>query len=218
VIRGGKLAQLRIRAALRPRRDVSTVRLGSDYGGWHVPPELLTPDSVVYSAGVGEDVSFDLALIGRVGCQVWAFDPTPRAIEFAARLDEPSFHFRPYALWSSDTTLPFYVPADERHVSHSLVNLGRTEQSIEVRCRSVQSLMRELGHDRVDLLKLDIEGAEYEVLGSLGDGRPRIVCVELHRTVSVSTLISFTRSLPYDPVRVDRWNVTMLARESADRS
>lgn len=159
-------------------------------------------------------MSFDLELIARVGCQVWAFDPTPRAIAFVSRLDEPSLHFHPCALWSSDVALPFFVPADERHVSHSLVNLGKTSDSIEVPCRSLPSIMQELGHERIDLLKLDIEGAEYEVLGSLGDLRPRILCVELHRTVDLSTMLSLVRSLPYDPVHVERWDVTLVAREA----
>jgi FkbM family methyltransferase len=209
-----KLSRLRLRASLRPSRRLSTVRLGSAYGGWQVPLELLTPESVVYSAGVGEDVSFDLALVRYVGCQVWAFDPTPRAIAFAGRVDEPRFHFRPYALWTTDTTRPFYVPADERHVSHSLVNLADTDRSVPVQCRSLRSIMAELQHHRIDLLKLDIEGAEYEVLGSLGDVRPRILCVELHRMAPVSSIVSFVKSLPYDPVRVDGWNVTLVAHQS----
>jgi FkbM family methyltransferase len=202
---------LRMRIGLRPTRRVATVPLGTRYGRWHVPLQLLTPESVVYSVGVGEDVSFDLALIERVGCHVWAFDPTPRAIAFAARLDEPRFHFHPWALWSTDTTLPFFVPANLDWVSHSLVNLHGTEDHIEVPCRSIHSIMRELGHQRVDLLKLDIEGAEYEVLGSLGEVHPDILCVELDQTMSISKIVAFMRSLPYDPIRVDRWNVTFVA-------
>jgi hypothetical protein len=43
--------------------------------------------------------------------------------------------------------------------------------------------MVELGHSRVDLLKLDIEGAEYEVLIDLAKGsiRPLVLCIEFER-------------------------------------
>ena len=39
--------------------------------------------------------------------------------------------------------------------------------------------MRELGHDHIDLLKLDIEGAEFAVLEKMTaeSVRPKIICV-----------------------------------------
>jgi len=33
---------------------------GSPYGGFYVDPTLLDENSVVYSFGIGEDISFDL--------------------------------------------------------------------------------------------------------------------------------------------------------------
>jgi hypothetical protein len=51
------------RQRIRSRDDL--VRLGSKYGGWIVPATLVRPDSVCYCVGVGEDISFDLALIER---------------------------------------------------------------------------------------------------------------------------------------------------------
>ena len=55
--------------------------LGSEYGGYCMCPENIDRDCVVYSFGIGEDISFDLALIQRFGLSVYAFDPTPRSIE-----------------------------------------------------------------------------------------------------------------------------------------
>ena len=38
-------------------------RLGTKYGGWFVPVDMrLNESSIVYSGGVGEDMSFDLSL------------------------------------------------------------------------------------------------------------------------------------------------------------
>src|SRR5712692_3232196 len=57
------------------------LRLGTVYGGWIIPANSgLSADSVCYSAGAGEDISFDCALIERFYCQVRVIDPTPRAI------------------------------------------------------------------------------------------------------------------------------------------
>lgn len=165
---------------IRPRHDL--VRLGSKYGGWIVPSELVQADSVCYCVGVGEDISFDLALIERFQCEAYAFDPTPRAIEFVRRhtANLPRFHFYPVGVWHRDEQLRFYAPRNPTHVSHSVVNLQQTDTFFEAPCRSLASLMKELGHVRIDLLKLDIEGAEHRVIAAMLESRVnvKVLCVE----------------------------------------
>jgi hypothetical protein len=43
-------------------------------------------------------------------------------------------------------------------------------------------VINELGHDRIDLLKMDVEGAEYEIIEDMRKSgiRPRQVLVEFH--------------------------------------
>ena len=168
-------------AEIHPRDDL--VELGSrGYGFWVVPAGLLGPDSRCYLAGVGEDITFDVALIARFGCTVHAFDPVPaaRAYAEAAARHEPRFVFHPVGLWSSDTTLPLHAPAIEGHISHSVTDLHGTRKVADAPVRSVASLMRELGDERLDLLKISAEGAEYEILAGLAedDVDVRIICVE----------------------------------------
>jgi len=214
------------RIALRhapPPATLGLERLGTDYGGWIVPTAIITDAWIAYCGGVGEDISFDLALIERSGCSVFAFDPTPRAVahvrDQAAGVQR--FHFMPVGLWSEDTVLRFFAPQNPDHVSHSIVNLQRTDTYFEAQCRSLDSLMRELGHDRIDLLKVDIEGAEHRVIRSmLGRGiRPTVVCTEIDQPVKAWTLwrtVQRIRSAGYDLVVVDRWNLTFIRREIVD--
>src|SRR5690606_25746429 len=54
-------------------------KLGTRYGGWYVPSDLLNAQSICYCIGAGEDISFDIELINRFDCHVYTFDPTPRA-------------------------------------------------------------------------------------------------------------------------------------------
>jgi FkbM family methyltransferase len=177
---GVKLAGLMAQATTRVVSSRDLVRLGSTYGGWWIPAGLLGADSIVYSAGVGEDVSFDLALIEQFQCHVWAIDPTPRSIEFVKGINDPRFHFVPHGIWSSDSEQRFYAPANAEHVSHSILNIQGTQSYFTARCRSLSTLMRELGHDHLDLLKMDIEGAEGPVLNAMVQQgiAPRILCVE----------------------------------------
>jgi FkbM family methyltransferase len=174
---GRKLARKVHRAAsLRLQRDPVTgraiqsigrvVTLGDRLGSWTVPDLFLDRDSVVYCVGCGEDVTFDLALIDRLGCTVHAFDPTPRAIDHVAKVAgaNPRYKFQPIGLWDSDTTVSFFAPANEAHVSHSIVNLQQTNRTFEAPVRRLKNVMADEGHEKLSLLKLDVEGAEYRIL------------------------------------------------------
>lgn len=193
------------------------MRYGSEYGGWVIPTSLLTERSICYCAGVGEDITFDLALIKEVGCQVFAFDPTPKAKDHVKKnaSQEDNFHFMGVAVWSSDTMLRLFAPRDPSHVSYSALNLQGTVDHIETKARRIGSLMREFGHSRLDLLKLDIEGAEYEVLGNVLDEgiAPRVICVEFDQPMPFRMTISMTRRLRgngYELVNIDDWNYTFV--------
>jgi len=201
---------------VRARPDLE--QLGSGYGGWIVPTDLLSRDSVCWCAGVGEDITFDLALIQRFGCHAWGFDPTPRAVRHVKihAVHEPRYHFIPAGLWSEDTTMRFFAPQDSSHVSHSIVNLQRTEEGFDAPCRTVASLMKELNHVRLDLLKLDVEGAEYVVLDSLDrdDIRPLILCVEFDQPSPLREVLAASRRLiarGYNLVAIDGWNFTFVS-------
>jgi hypothetical protein len=85
--------------------------LGSVYGGWTIVPELLDTSSVVYSVGVGNDISFDLELIRRFGATVHGFDPSPLAIEWIAAQDLPAnYLFHPWGLSAPDGSADFFAP------------------------------------------------------------------------------------------------------------
>jgi FkbM family methyltransferase len=159
-------------------------RFGSDYGGWEIALEGVTKQSVVYSFGVGEDASFDTALIERFGLVVHAFDPTPRAIEWVRREKLPeNFVFHDYGLADFDGHAQFNPPENPEHVSHTILARNRAKDgAIEVSVKRLKTTMEELGHQRIDILKMDIEGAEYQVLDDIvkSETWPIQILVEFH--------------------------------------
>lgn len=157
-------------------------KFGTDYGGWVIPKNLINEYSICYCVGCGEDISFDLSLIDHFECDVYGFDPTPRAIEYVASVvgQNPKYYFYNVGLWDTEDTLKFFVPKNPNHVSHSLVNLQKTNEHILIKVNRLSSLTQKLGHEKIDLLKIDIEGAEYKVIESIVEDRLniKVICVE----------------------------------------
>lgn len=152
-------------------RQINRPRLtyGNRFADWTFCPDGLNERSVVYSFGVGDDVSFDLKLMEHFRMPVFTFDPSPRSIEWVKtqRLPE-GFHFYPYGLGSIDGEISFSEPADPGYHSLYMTNPGSEEGNGIVThvlpVNRLETIMKELGHERLDILKMDIEGAEYEVI------------------------------------------------------
>lgn len=65
---------------LRKGVKCPTAWYGNTYGGFYVCPDHLNAQSIVYSVGIGRDISFDKAILVQHNCQVFGFDPTPNSI------------------------------------------------------------------------------------------------------------------------------------------
>jgi FkbM family methyltransferase len=202
--------------AQRRRSKLPMIRLGSDYGGWWTPTTGLGRDSICYCAGVGEDATFDLALVERFRCQVISLDPTPKAGTYITGLKTPQeLRFVAVGVAGSNREARFYLPRCFEHTSLSITNLQQTDNFIVATVRTISSLMEELGHDVVDLIKLDIEGAEYEVLSSLHRDNiyPTTLCVEFdqpHSVIDTWRAIRRLHSVGYSTAIVDRFNFTFV--------
>ncbi len=163
------------------------VTYGNRFVDWTFCPDYLDEHSVIYSFGVGEDVSFDLKLIEHYQLQVQGFDPSPRSIEWVAGQNlTDKFHFYPYGLAAIDGTITFSEPAGAN--IHSL-KISDTEGSRDAGLKThklpvhrLPTIMQNLGHHHIDILKMDIEGAEYEVIEDiLGASLPITqILIEFH--------------------------------------
>jgi FkbM family methyltransferase len=142
--------------------------LGNETASWAILRGSLTPRSVVYSFGVGRDISFDLAVIERYGAQVHAFDPTPRAAEWMDRQETPpQLVFHRIGIANYDGTARFSPPTRPTDVSYSLKTATTSDGVVEAPVARLATLMTSLGHAHLDLLKMDIEGAEFDVLNDI---------------------------------------------------
>lgn len=164
--------------------NLNKERYGHSDGAHWIHPAGLTSKSTVFSVGVGINVSFDIQLIEEHGCIIHAFDPTPESIDYVrTRNMPPQFNFHPVGLSSEDGEAVFFPPKDSRMISHRMhMDLETGQTGVVVPVRTLTTLMEETGVKEIDILKLDIEGAEYEVIPeicSLGKWIKQ-VCIEFH--------------------------------------
>jgi FkbM family methyltransferase len=183
------------------------VDLGGSYGGWRVPGHLLQPGWICYSVGAGGDISFDLDLIHRYDMTVRSFDAVADYVERARQHagGEPRFSAHQAALAVSDGPLRMQITHDEGSKSVSPAGLYESSTYVELPGRSLTSLMAELGDERIDLLKVDIEGGEYAVVPTLDLPAigVKVFAVQLHHTGTVRqarALISHLERAGYEPV------------------
>lgn len=156
-------------------------RLGQNCG-WHIKTSEFDSNSIIYSAGVGQDVSFELSLSHRFGCTVYLFDPSPTGIKTMSLEENQAKDvlFNPIGLAGESGQLEFGEPVDPGEGSFSIAN--QNTKRIKFDCTSVADFMRKHGHNHIDLLKMDIEGSEYGVIDSLlHESLPvRMICCEFH--------------------------------------
>ena len=200
---------------------------GTDYGGWFVYLYNKSPDKQpinIISAGVGEDISFDVEMSINFNANIILVDPTPRAIihfdNFIKNLktikdkslqeykyldpidinkfSSKNFVLSPLALEKEDgKEVKFFEPENKDHVSHSVVNWQKVESTrfIRVKTVTVKKLMEDYDLDKIDILKLDIEGSEVNVLNSMFKDNiyPNQLLIEfdLIRTNKFSDIIKF---------------------------
>lgn len=158
---------------------------GSSSGGFFIAPDLVPSTGIVYSFGVGTDVSFDLEMIKQHECKVFGFDPTPKSIMWVREQKLPKeFTMQPYGIGALTERVRFNLPKNPDHVSGSALEHQMVDQqnTVEVQLKSFNDICIELKHEKIDVLKIDIEGSEYLVMESiLNSGVPiKQILIETH--------------------------------------
>ncbi|MEM1319497.1 MAG: FkbM family methyltransferase [Bacteroidota bacterium] len=157
------------------------IKMGNYYIDRRLP---LTEKSIVYSLGVWTNIEFDLAITKAHCCPVYMYDPTPISIEFMEEKAKENtlLRFFPWGVWTEDTTLKFYLPPNGS--SASAVN-GQNGVHFEAECKTIANLMAYNGHQHIDVLKADIEGAALPIIEQLIETEiyPTQIVVEFERPI-----------------------------------
>ena len=159
----------------------------SEQSGWSFFAPLINKKSIVYSVGICDDTGFEEDIINLFGANVYAFDPTPHCLEWIKRHKLPEkFIFYPWAAAGKDGNIYLYPRltsnGKKSKIMFTLIS-EKKDDGIEVTALTISSMAKKLGHSHIDVLKMDIEGAEYDVIKSLiseSSIRPKMILVEFH--------------------------------------
>lgn len=96
------------------------------------------------------------------------------------KIDTDKIIYNNCGIGREDSIQKFYLPSNEEYVSCSLVKGMKGEKYINVNVKKLRSIMNEYGHNKIDLLKMDIEGSECDVIENMLNEKiyPKYLAVE----------------------------------------
>jgi FkbM family methyltransferase len=150
---------------LAPELRLATRRLGSDYGGWVVAVQPLGKSSgpIVLSFGLGDDISFDEEISRGYSARIYGFDPTTVSLDWIAARGLPAnMQVLPMGIAHFDGQQKFSLPDNDGRGNFS--TKATAGQSITCHVMRYSSILTFLDLHHVDVLKLDVEGSEYDVI------------------------------------------------------
>mmetsp|Transcript_9431 Transcript_9431/g.12998 ORF Transcript_9431/g.12998 Transcript_9431/m.12998 type:complete len:626 (+) Transcript_9431:198-2075(+) len=145
----------------------------SDGGKWICDnSRIINKPCRIYSFGVGLTIAFETEYHD-LGCDTWSFDPTPGLFDARSSWFKPGMHFEVIGLGPTGGSID--------NPEFNLVLNGQQVPSM-----SFGQLRAKYGHDTVDILKIDVEGAEWKALPyllsepSFNTSGVKMILLEMH--------------------------------------
>lgn len=182
---GGKLVKLARREILRDGFLLEAKRWVRDRGDKTLRLDYdLDESSIVLDVG-GYEGDFAAEIFKRYGSTVHIFEPVPsfHALCLSRFADNPKVISHCFGL--SDKAGSFPISVSEN--GSSFVNRSNEHETLVAELRSIVDTLAELNLQKIDLLKINIEGGEYEILPACIDAklmqRIRHIQVQFHNFV-----------------------------------
>lgn len=159
--------------------------VGSEWGGLYIDLNLVEEGKVVVSAGIANDTTFDESLILTKNSKIYGIDPTTISREHVSKkrsegsLPHDNFILLNKALFNkSGETISLGGPA-KTYLSEG------GESAITI---TLDDIIKENNINSIEILKIDIEAAEYPVLLNLETLPPtKQICLAFHHWLNGPT-------------------------------
>lgn len=124
----------------------------------------LSEDSIVFDLG-GYVGDFAASIYEKFGCDIYLFEPAPAFFEQCEERFRDNPKIRCFNFGLSDRDGQFLLSDDDD--GSSLSAERNHKGGVLVQVRRLATVVDELGIDQIDLLKVNIEGSEYQLLPHL---------------------------------------------------
>lgn len=144
----------------------------------YAPPNYIfrgnfSKSSVIVDVGCGFDADFSVYMINKYGLRAIGIDPTLKHKESLANLSKKmngQFSHKLLAISATNGKIIFNESVD--NVSGSILNEHKNIRNDKIKTYEVESvslskLPERLGLLKIEYIKLDLEGAEYELLNNV---------------------------------------------------
>ena len=165
---------------------------------------LLEPsnkkDLNIISGGIGKDISFDLDCIKKFNInKIVMIDPTQIAENTTKEILNNKVIFSKQAIFSKVQEIKIYYPHESVNDNSnlSIENLYSSENFKIIQTTTIKEIIKEYSINKIDILKLDIEGVADSVILDLIDNNilPEQICFELEKPVDIFNQFKFFKKI-----------------------
>ncbi len=122
----------------------------------------LTEDSIVFDLG-GYKGEFASAIMNKYDCNIFIFEPIPAFYNIILEKFSNNKKLHPYCIGLYDKTIKKQISLSD---NGSSIYIGNTA-TLEIQLKNIIEFLDENNFTHIDLIKINIEGAEFELLECL---------------------------------------------------
>ena len=141
-----------------------------NYFNYRLNSKLIPKNPIVYGFGNGAQIKFEESIAEKYKyASIYCYDPTTK--EFNNNYSGPkNIKLFSYGIWTSDEKIKFLL--NKKGGTGSAINYyyGSAEKVEEYfQCYKLKTLMKMNNHDKIDIIKMDIEGIAIDVTNNFLD-------------------------------------------------